>query len=103
MATQGLKTVAQTLAISWGRLRVYNVPPRGHIKGREFQIIPSGSMFNADEALHGLIGRASPNAKNLILIGSRGTKTTDLDRYQQELARLFSERPDAAADELPQL
>jgi len=97
-APQGLKTVAPTIAVAWGPLCVHQLR-NGCISGREFQIIPSGSMSDARNALHGLIGRPSPESGHLLMAGIRGTNTDALKEYQNELAILFSEKKDDAGGE----
>lgn len=90
------------LCLAWGELQLFQVPTGGHVWGREFQILPSGTMGRAGEVLHGLIGmkarlisatkaeveRGSP----LLIYGTRGTDTGALSRFQDELADGFSEQ-----------
>jgi hypothetical protein len=42
--------------LAWGDRNLYQLPDGGHLWGREFQVLPSGSMFGAGGILNGLIG-----------------------------------------------
>jgi hypothetical protein len=88
------------ISLAWGALNVYQLPNGGHIWGREFQILPSGTMANAAGVLHGLIGleaemvdqrrcQVQPD-KPLLIYGTRGTDTGVLRAYQDELADGFN-------------
>lgn len=90
------------IALAWGELHVYELPDGGHIWGREFQILPSGTMRDAGNVLHGLIGlkaelidrkrcQVEPG-KPLLIYGTRGTDTGVLRQYQDELADGFNEQ-----------
>lgn len=87
-------------SLAWGGLNLYELPDGGHLWGREFQILPSGSMFGAEQALDGLIGcDAEPVGSShceirqgspLKIYGIRGTDTGLLSPYSDELAREFN-------------
>lgn len=90
------------VAAAWGDLNLYELPAGGYLWGREFQILPSGSMFGAAQVLHGLIGViAEPiggkrccyrPGEPLRIYGVRGTDPAELDGYQDELAAEFNEQ-----------
>lgn len=85
---------------AWGGLNLYDLPTGGHLWGREFQILPTGTMADADQALHGLIGvRAEPIEGNrcryqagapLLIYPTRGTDRQGLEAYQDQLAEQFN-------------
>lgn len=88
------------LAAAWGDLNLYGLPDGGYLWGREFQVLPSGTMADSSQILHGLIGvtaepiggkkcRYLPDAR-LRIYGTRGTDTEALEGYQDELADLFN-------------
>lgn len=88
------------LCLAWGELQLFQVPAGGHVWGREFQILPSGTMGNTSGVLHGLIGiEARPidatraevqPGSPLLIYGTRGTDTGALRRFQDELADGFN-------------
>ncbi len=91
--------MAQT-AMTWGELNLYALPGSDHVWGREVQLLPSGSMFGAEDLLHGLVGvpatplnngkcQIDPSA-SLVVYGLRGTMPDQLGPYQEELAEGFS-------------
>lgn len=45
---------APTLA--WGVTHIYRLPNGGHLYGREFELLPAGTMFAATTILHGVCG-----------------------------------------------
>lgn len=88
-------------SIAWGEANLYQLPDGTHLWGREFQVLPSGSMFGAAAVLDGLIGcDATPldndqceirNGAILVVYGIRQTETDELAPYQLELAEAFNE------------
>lgn len=87
-------------SIAWGEMHIYEIPDGGHIWGREFQILPAGTMAAAAAMLHGLIGvdakplgggkaEVQPGSP-VKLYGTRGTETALLQPYQNELCEAFS-------------
>ena len=87
--------------LAWGDRNLYQLPDGGHLWGREFQVLPSGSMFGAGGILNGLIGvDARPldeghceirNGSRLMVYGVRGTDTGELEPYHDDLAEAFNE------------
>jgi hypothetical protein len=82
-------------AIAWGAPKLYELPGGERIWGREFQLLPSGSMAGAAEILHGVIGpevtMRSPvkcsidrDAK-VLFCGLGDTSTDDLVPYQVQI------------------
>lgn len=88
--------------LAWGDLCCYEVPRYGHVWGREFQLLPKGSMFHSAGVLHGLIGlparrigktKCEVDIKSpLQVYGVRGTDPKKLEEYYDELAERFSAR-----------
>lgn len=88
------------ITVAWGNASVYELPDGGHIWGREFQILPSGTMAGAAGVLHGLIGLPAEmvgrkrcqvrSDGRLLIYGTRGTDTGCLRGYQDELADGFN-------------
>ena len=85
---------APTLA--WGDQMLYQLPDDRHLWGREFELLPAGTMFAAGVILHGIIGvEAEPAHEGyayisedapLLILGARGTNTRELEGYQQDIA-----------------
>jgi hypothetical protein len=90
--------VPQT-SVAWGDLGVFTFSDGVSIYGREFQILPSGTMFDARKVLAGVIGftasRAAPAQWSvamgdpLMVYGIRGTDPAELLPYYSELVELF--------------
>lgn len=83
--------------IAWGAPELYDLPEGRRLWGREFQLLPGGSMLRAGEILHGLIGtellpcgwgrrQRLPEDAPLLICGLGPTDTDDLLPYQDELA-----------------
>jgi hypothetical protein len=49
-------------SIAWGELQVFQFSDGVHIYGREFQVLPSGTMFGAQQILAGVIGFTASKA-----------------------------------------
>lgn len=96
--SHGLLMTAPTLA--WGEQTLYRLPgPPGHVFGREFELLPAGTMFAANVILHGVIGvEAEPEGKEhcyikegspLLIIGARGTETRELNGYTEDIVENY--------------
>jgi hypothetical protein len=86
---------APTLA--WGNQNLYRLPDDGgHIFGREFELLPAGTMFAANVILHGVAGVSAEPAHEghcyieeggpLLIVGTRNTSTRELEGYQDDIA-----------------
>lgn len=42
--------------VAWGELHLFGFPDGSHVYGREFELLPAGTMFAAAVILHGIIG-----------------------------------------------
>lgn len=70
--------------------------------GREFDLLPTGTMANAHLMLHGLLAVRARKISGLqieitddrvLMVGTRGTNTDDLIEHQEVLLDLFSALP----------
>jgi hypothetical protein len=86
-------------SVAWSDLQVFQFSDGANIYGREFQILPSGSMFGARDVMAGVIGytadKAAPGQWSvatgdpLMVYGIRGTDPAHLMPYYSELMDLF--------------
>lgn len=92
--------------LAWGEQSLYHLPgPPGHVFGREFQLLPAGTMFAAGALLSGVIGVAAEPAHHghcfiregtpLLIIGARGTETRELEGYQHDIVEAYRVRQSA--------
>lgn len=88
---------APTLA--WGKLHLFKLPDDSHLYGREFELLPAGTMFAAGVILHGIIGapawvsedniaRIAHDAE-LLIYPVRETDPAELQLYQAEITEGF--------------
>lgn len=89
-------------SVAWGEVRLYELTSGGYVWGREFQILPAGTMAAAAGVLHGLIGvDAKAKTKGgegwevrmgspVQIYGTRSTETALLRPYQDELSELMA-------------
>lgn len=70
--------------------------------GREFDLLPTGSMANAHLMLHGILALRARRISatqveitddRVLMVGTRGTNTDDLIKHQEVLLDLFSALP----------
>lgn len=94
--------------IAWGEQSLYQLPrDPGHVFGREFELLPAGTMFAAGSVLGGVIGvAAEPEGRRrcfiregsrLLIIGARGTETRELKGYQDDIVEGYRQRQEAGA------
>ena len=86
-------------SVAWGDLQVFTFSDGVSLYGREFQILPSGTMFDARKTLAGVIGFTASQAAPaqwsvamgdpLMVYGIRGTDPAQLLPYYSELVELF--------------
>lgn len=88
---------APTLA--WGEPHLFSMPDGSHLYGREFDLLPAGTMFAANVILHGLVGveatvgsddvaRVESNA-TLEVYGTRGTSPHELAAYETAVIEIY--------------
>ena len=85
--------------LAWSGTNLYWLPDGEYIWGREFELLPAGTMFTANVTLHGIVGlSAEPKDDHtcliasdgpLLIYGTRGTETEELDSYHDDLAEGF--------------
>jgi len=88
--------------LAWGDCNLYRLPEEGHLWGREFELLPAGTMFAAGAILHGLIGiEAEPldegrcqvnDGAPLVIYGLGSTETRELDAYRDDVLTGFLEK-----------
>ena len=91
---------APTLA--WGESNLFRLPDASHLWGREFELLPAGTMFAAGSILHGLIGiEAEPldsarcqisDGALLVIVGLGQTETDELEGYRDDVISGFKVR-----------
>ena len=85
--------------LAWSDTNLYELPDGDYIWGREFELLPAGTMFTAGARLHGVVGLSAeprddktclidPNGPTLIY-GTRDTEDKELDGYRVEIAEGF--------------
>lgn len=88
---------APTLA--WGKVHLFSLPDGGHLYGREFELLPAGTMFAAAVTLHGIIGAPAtvgddniariPHDAQLVIYPVRETDGAELEFYSTEITEGF--------------
>ncbi len=91
---------APTLA--WGKLHLFSLPDGSHLYGREFELLPAGTMFAAGVILHGIIGATAvigkdqiarvPADAKMMIYPVRDTDQEELRLYQAEITEGFNQR-----------
>jgi hypothetical protein len=91
---------APTLA--WGKLHLFLLPDSSHLYGREFELLPGGTMFAAGAILHGLAGvEATIDRDNVARVEAeacvdvhpvRGTCPEELAVYLDDVIEGFRQR-----------
>lgn len=88
-----------TLSLAWGEPHVFGLPDGTYLYGREFDLLPTGTMFSAAVILHGIAGveatmgndnvaRVATDAE-LELYSSRGTEPEELEPYEDEVIESY--------------
>lgn len=88
---------APTLA--WGAATLFQLPDGEHIYGREFELLPGGTMMAACAILHGLAGlEATVGTDNLARVNAasspvvyaiRDTSCEELEGYSADVVEAF--------------
>ena len=91
-----------TPLLAWGEVNLYRLPDDGHLWGREFELLPAGTMFAAGAILHGLIGiEAEPldekrcqirDGAPLVIYGLGKTETRELEAYREDVLQGFRDK-----------
>lgn len=85
--------------MAFGEPHVFGLPDGSHVYGREFELLPAGTMFAASVILHGLVGvHAVVDDDNvarvaadepLLIYGIRGTDAVELSLHEAEIMEAF--------------
>jgi len=85
--------------VAWGAATLYRLPNGEHIYGREFELLPAGTMMAADAILCGICGVvAKVGADNIARVHAdaepevyaiRDTTCEELDDYGEEVIEGF--------------
>lgn len=84
---------------AWGEPHLFGLPDGSHVYGREFDLLPAGTMFAASVILHGLAGvQATVDGGNvarvaaegpLLIYAIRGTDRQELGLYEDEVIEAY--------------
>jgi hypothetical protein len=84
---------------AWGEPHLFGLPDGSHVYGREFDLLPAGTMFAASVILHGLAGlHAVVDARKvarvaaegpLLIYAIRGTDQSELGLYESDVIKAF--------------
>lgn len=88
-----------SVSLAWGEPHVFGLPDGTYLYGREFDLLPTGTMFSAGVILHGIAGveatveddnvaRIAADAQ-LELYSSRGTEPEELEPYEDDVIESF--------------
>ena len=85
--------------MAFGEPHLFGLPDGSHVYGREFELLPAGTMFAASVILHGLVGIIAEVGDDnvarvhaddpLTLYGIRGTDACELSLYEEEVMEAF--------------
>ncbi len=82
-------------SLAWSAVNLYKLPSGRHIVGRQFELLPAGTMFAASSILNGIIGvEAEPldhqrcrveDDAMVLIYGIGGTQDRELDSYRNDM------------------
>ena len=86
-------------SLAWGELHLFQLPDNSHLYGREFELLPAGTMLAASVRLNGLAGvvaevgddniaRIDTDAE-LVVYPTRGTEGRSLELYETDILEGF--------------
>lgn len=85
--------------MAFGKAHLFGLPDGSHVYGREFELLPAGTMFAASVILHGLVGvQAQLDSDNVARVahdaeveiyGIRDTDPDELKLYQSDIREAF--------------
>lgn len=85
--------------LAWGKAHLFRLPDGSHLYGREFELLPAGTMFAAGVILHGIIGATAiigadniarvPSDAELAIYPTRNTDEGELQLYEAEITEGF--------------
>lgn len=85
--------------MAWGKAHLFQLPDGSHLYGREFELLPAGTMFAAGVVLHGIVGataiidgsncaRVEADA-TLVIYPTRQTDGPELELYQADIVEQY--------------
>lgn len=85
--------------MAFGEPHLFSLPDGRHLYGREFELLPAGTMFAASVILSGLVGVAAhvdrdnvarvPRDAELEIFSTRGTDADELTLYSEDVREAF--------------
>jgi hypothetical protein len=85
--------------MAWGKLHLFQMPDGSHLYGREFELLPAGTMFDAAVVLHGIIGAtATVDDDNVARVEAGGTlwiyptrqtDSAELELYESDITEQY--------------
>lgn len=88
--------------VAWGAARLFQLPNGEHLWGREFELLPAGTMMAAGAILHGLAGlEATVGSDNLarvpadsapVVYAIRDTSCEELEVYGADVLESYRQR-----------
>lgn len=87
-------------SLAWGEQSLYRLPNDcGHVYGREFELLPAGTMLAASVILNGIIGvKADPidethcsikPCSSFVIYATRNTEPAELMIYKEDIAKAY--------------
>jgi hypothetical protein len=78
--------------LAWGPEQAFDVPSiEGHVYGREFELLPAGTMFAAGSLLSGVIG-VTETGSQVVITGYRATMGRELEGYRDDIVTAYRVR-----------
>lgn len=88
--------------MAWGKPHLFSLPDGSHLYGREFDLLPAGTMFAASVIMHGLVGVPAKVGRDnvakirrdaqLCVYGIRGTDPAELSMYETAVLEAYRQR-----------
>lgn len=85
--------------MAWGKVHLFRLPDDSHLYGREFELLPAGTMFAAGVILHGIIGAPAQVGDDnvariahdavLVIYPVRDTDPAELELHRAEITESF--------------
>jgi len=88
--------------MAWGKTCLFSLPDGSHVYGREFELLPAGTMFAASVILHDIIGATAvigaddiariPSDAMLVIHPIRNTDPEELRLYEADISDGYRQR-----------
>jgi hypothetical protein len=86
-------------SLAWGKCHLFGLPDGSHVYGREFELLPAGTMFAAAVIMHGIIGATAvvgkdsiariPHDAKLRILPTRNTDAAELSIYADDISEAY--------------